>query len=46
MKLNIPAYCYALQREADGLLDPKTGKKTGVSSVHRVCAAPAFVVRE
>jgi hypothetical protein len=45
MKLNIPAYWYALQREADGMPDPNTGKKTGVSSVYRISAVPAFVVK-
>lgn len=44
MKLNIPAYWYALQREADGLPDPETGKMTGVSSVYRMSAVPAFLV--
>lgn len=44
MKLNIPAYWYALQREADGIPDPETGKMTGVSSVYRISAVPAFLV--
>lgn len=45
MKLNVPAYWNSLQREADGMPDPKTGKKTGVSSVYRLSAVPAFIVK-
>lgn len=41
MKLNMPAYWYSLQREADGLPD-EIGKMTGVSSVYRMWAVPAF----
>lgn len=44
MNLNIPSYWYSLQREADGMKDPKTGKFTGVSSVYRMWAVPAFAV--
>lgn len=44
MKLNIPAYWNSLQREADGMKDPKTGKFTGVSSVYRLSGVPAFAV--
>lgn len=44
MKLNIPAYWYALQREADGVPDAETGKMTGVSSVYRISAVPAFLI--
>lgn len=45
MKLNIPAYWYSLQREADGMRDPETGKNTGVSSVYRISAVAAFIVK-
>jgi hypothetical protein len=44
MKLNVPAYWRSLQREADGMKDPKTGKFTGVSSVYRLWAVPAFAI--
>jgi hypothetical protein len=35
---------YALQRNADGMPDPKTGQKMGISSVYRIKAVPAYVV--
>jgi hypothetical protein len=44
MHINIPAYWYALQRNADGLFDPNTGRYTGISSAFRFYAKPAFVV--
>jgi hypothetical protein len=35
---------YALKRNADGLPDPKTGQKWGISTAYRIKAVPAFVV--
>ena len=37
-------FYYALKRNADGLADPKTGEKTGISAAYRFLAKPAFVV--
>ncbi|HYS45640.1 MAG TPA: hypothetical protein VEM35_04345, partial [Rhizomicrobium sp.] len=38
------ALYYALRRNADGMLNPKTGKYDGISTVYRIKAASAFVV--
>jgi len=38
------ALYYALRRNADGMLNPKTGKNDGISSVYRIKAASAYVV--
>ena len=38
------ALFYALKRNADGMADPKTGEKMGISSTYRVTAMPAYVV--
>ena len=38
------ALYYALKRNADGIPDPKTGEKTGISSTYRITAMPAYVV--
>jgi hypothetical protein len=38
------ALYYALRRNADGMLNPKTGKYDGISSVYRVKLASAYVV--
>jgi hypothetical protein len=38
------ALYYALKRNADGMPDPKTGEKMGISSTYRVTAMPAYVV--
>ena len=38
------ALYYALKRNADGMPDPKTGEKTGISSTYRITAMPAYVV--
>jgi hypothetical protein len=35
---------YALKRNADGMLDPKTGRNTGISMAYRIKAVPAHVV--
>jgi hypothetical protein len=35
---------YALKRNADGMPDPKTGEKMGISIAYRVKAVPAYVV--
>jgi hypothetical protein len=35
---------YALRRNADGMADPATGEKTGISTAYRIKAVPAFVV--
>jgi hypothetical protein len=35
---------YALRRNADGMLNPKTGKYDGISSVYRIRLASAYVV--
>jgi len=35
---------YALRRNADGMLNPKTGKYDGISSVYRIKFASAYVV--
>ena len=41
---NLQAWWYALRRNADGLPDPKTGEKRGISSVYAITAIPAFVI--
>jgi hypothetical protein len=38
------ALYYALRRNADGMLNPKTGKYDGISTVYRIRLASAFVV--
>ena len=38
------ALYFALKRNADGMLDPKTGQNMGISTAYRVNAASAFVV--
>ena len=38
------ALYYALRRNADGMLNSKTGKHDGISSVYRIRAASAYVV--
>jgi len=38
------ALYYALKRNADGMADPKTGEKMGISSTYRISAMPAYVV--
>jgi len=38
------ALYYALRRNADGMLNPKTGKYDGISSVYRITMASAYVV--
>ncbi|MBA2587376.1 MAG: hypothetical protein H0U98_02000, partial [Alphaproteobacteria bacterium] len=38
------ALYYALRRNADGMLNPKTGKNDGISSVYRVRMSSAYVV--
>jgi hypothetical protein len=38
------ALYYALRRNADGMLNPETGRYDGVSSAYRMDLAPAFVV--
>jgi hypothetical protein len=35
---------YALKRNADGMLDPKTGQNLGISMAYRIEAVPAHVV--
>ena len=35
---------YALKRNADGMPDPKTGEKMGISIAYRLKAVPAYVV--
>jgi hypothetical protein len=35
---------YALQRHADGIPDPKTGKNTALSIAYKLDAVPAFVI--
>jgi hypothetical protein len=35
---------YALKRNADGMPDPRTGEKMGISIAYRVKAVPAYVV--
>jgi hypothetical protein len=44
MHINIPAYWYALQRSADGLFNPETGRYTAISSAFRYYAVPALIV--
>ena len=38
------ALYYALKRNADGIPDPRTGEKMGISSTYRITAMPAYVV--
>ena len=38
------ALYYALKRNADGMPDPVTGEKMGISSTYRITAKPAYVV--
>ena len=38
------ALYYALKRTADGIPDPRTGEKMGISSTYRITAMPAYVV--
>ena len=38
------ALYYALKRNADGMPDPRTGEKMGISSTYRITAMPAYVV--
>ncbi|MEY4967021.1 MAG: hypothetical protein RL274_2604, partial [Pseudomonadota bacterium] len=38
------ALYYALKRNADGMPDPMTGEKMGISSTYRITAMPAYVV--
>ena len=40
----LPAFWYALERHADFKPDPKTGKKTAISTAYRLNAIPAFVI--
>jgi hypothetical protein len=42
--MSAPALYYALNREADGVPDPKTGKNTAISTAYRIDAVPAFAV--
>jgi hypothetical protein len=35
---------YALRRNADGMADPATGEKMGISTAYRLKAVPAFVI--
>ena len=38
------ALYYALKRNADGMADPRTGERMGISSAYRITAMPAYVV--
>jgi len=38
------ALYYALKRNADGMPDPTTGEKMGISATYRIAAKPAYVV--
>ncbi len=38
------ALYYAMKRNADGMPDPATGEKMGISSTYRITAKPAYVV--
>ncbi|MEY4967251.1 MAG: hypothetical protein RL274_2834 [Pseudomonadota bacterium] len=38
------ALYYALKRNADGMPDPRTGEKMGISSTYRITAMPAYIV--
>lgn len=41
-----PSVYASIQRNADGMKDPKTGKCTAISSVHDIELVRAFIVRE
>jgi len=41
---SLPGMFYSLRRNADGLPDPVTGKKRGISSVYRLDMIPAFAI--
>jgi len=43
-RYNVPAWYYALRREADGLPDPLTNKNLGISTAYRLYLKPAFVI--
>lgn len=43
-KFQLPAWWQALKRNADGMPDPVTGEKRGISTVYYVNAIPAHVV--
>lgn len=43
LNLELPSYYYALQRGADAMPDPKTGRNTAISTAYRIRAVPAFV---
>jgi hypothetical protein len=45
-KLEMPAYWYALRRHADGMPDPTTGEKKGISTAFNIWAVPAFEVSD
>lgn len=42
--MSMPAFYYALQRNADAMPDPKTGRNTAISAAYRIDAIPAFVI--
>ncbi len=42
--LDMPAFWYALKREADADPDPKTGQNKSISTAYEVEAVPAFVI--
>jgi hypothetical protein len=42
-RMNLPAWWRSLQRNADGMPDPVTGKMMGISTTYRIDAIPAFV---
>jgi hypothetical protein len=42
--LDMPAFYYALTRNADAYPDPKTGQNTAISTAYEVEAVPAFVI--
>jgi len=44
VKIDSPSLWYALERSADGVPDPETGKMTAISSALRLWAVPAFSI--
>lgn len=42
-KFELPAWYRAMKREADGMADPRTGEKFGISTAYSIEAVPAFV---
>lgn len=42
--MSMPAFYYALKRNADGLPDAKTGQNRAISAAYRIDAIPAFVI--